>query len=57
MEQHGYVRWEDMNQKLALGINCPQAEELLAFPWLRLQQAAEDLHRARSHQPLSAADA
>ena len=34
MEQHGYVRWDDINQKLAQGCQLPQAQELLAFPRL-----------------------
>ena len=56
MEQHGYVQWDDINQKLAQGADLPQAQELLAFPRLPLHQAPPDLRRARSHQPLSAAD-
>ena len=56
MEQHGYVRWDDINQKLAQGADLPQAQELLAFLRLPLQQAQPDLRRARSHRPLSAAD-
>ena len=56
MEQHGYVRWDDINEKLAGDASLPQAPELLALSRLPLHQAPADLRRARSHQPLSAAD-
>jgi hypothetical protein len=31
MEQHGYVRWEDINQKLALGTSCPKLKSYWHF--------------------------
>jgi hypothetical protein len=31
MEQHGYVQWEDINLKLALGINCPKLKSYWHF--------------------------
>src|SRR4029079_8800356 len=31
MEQHGYVQWEDINLKLALGISCPKLKSYWHF--------------------------
>jgi hypothetical protein len=56
MEQHGYAQWDDINKKLAQGVTCPKLKSLLAFPWLPIHQARPNLRRARSLQPVSAAD-
>ena len=31
MEQHGYVRWDDINQKLAQGVTCPKLKSYWHF--------------------------
>ena len=31
MEQHGYVRWDDINQKLAQGAACPKLKSYWHF--------------------------
>jgi hypothetical protein len=31
MEEHGYVRWEDINQKLSLGASCPKLKSYWHF--------------------------
>ena len=53
MERHGRAAWRDIHQKLGRGVSCPEAQELLAFPWLPIRKGQPDLCRARAHRPCS----
>ena len=56
MAKHGRAAWHDIDQKLQPRRQLPQAQELLAFPWLPLRKGQRHLCRARSHWRLSAAE-
>ena len=57
MDQHGYVQWDDINQKLAHGVTCPKLKSYWHFHGCRYTKLGRpNLHRARSHQPLSTPD-
>jgi hypothetical protein len=55
MEQHGYVRWHDINQKLAQGATCPKLKSYWHFHSCRYQKlsgtCAEPDHIARCPLP------
>ena len=53
MERHGRAAWRDIDQKLGRGCQLPQAQVLLAFPWLPIRKGQPDLYRAAAHWPLS----
>jgi hypothetical protein len=55
MEQHGYVSWEDINQKLAQGVTCPKLKSYWHFHGCRYTKlsrtCAEPDHIARCPLP------
>jgi hypothetical protein len=55
MEQHGYVRWDDINQKLARRVPCPKLKSYWHFHGCRYQKlsrtCAEPDHIARCSLP------
>jgi hypothetical protein len=55
MEQHGYVSWDDINQKLAQGASCPKIKSYWHFHGCRYQKVsgtcAEPDHIARCPLP------
>ena len=55
MEQHGYVRWDDVDQKLARRVSCPKLKSYWHFHGCRYQKlsrtCAEPDHIARCPLP------
>src|SRR6266487_743450 len=55
MEEHGYVQWQDINQKLAQGVTCPQLKSYWHFHGCRYAKlrgtCAEPDHIARCPLP------
>jgi hypothetical protein len=55
MEQHGYLRWHDINQKLAQDVSCPKLTSYWHFHGCRYQKlsgtCAEPNHIARCPLP------
>ena len=56
MEQHGYVRWDDINQKLAHGATCPKLKSYWHFHGCRYDKLSRTCAEPDHIGALSAAD-
>ena len=56
MEQHGYVRWDDINHKLAHGVTCPKLRSYWHFYGCGYNKLSRTCAEPDQYQLLSAAD-